>query len=242
VRLRGADEEEANVNGSWSVSGASVVGRDHVVLGRSAQDALGAGERGELAWGVVCDGCGEGARSEVGAGVAAAFLAAEMERRLAGGAPPAEVPEAAVRGLLEVLAALANAIAGACAEQRSRFVREHLLATAIGFCARGAEGVVFACGDGLFAVGDEVVVLDEEGRPSYPAYATLGGASPIVMTRPFRAEPGARVAVATDGFDAALVPEAFGRRGHALRRWMNVRARAGSFRDDASIVTAERLA
>lgn len=226
----------------WIVSGASVVGRDHVVLGRSAQDALAAGARGELAWGVVCDGCGEGARSEVGAGLAAAIVGAELARRLAGGAPPAEVPEAAVRALLGALGAVAAAVGGDDREAVGRFVREHLLATIVGFCARGEDVVVFACGDGAYAVDGEVTVIDEEGRPSYPAYALLDGGAPRVATRAVRARGGARVAVATDGFDVALVPEAFGRGAHALKRWMNVRARGGAFRDDATIVTAERAA
>ena len=95
----------------WIVRGASVVGRDHAVLGRSAQDALARGASGELAWGVVCDGCGEGPRSEVGAGLAAAFLAAEIERKMRSGAPPAEVPEAALGALVELFGRVTAAVA-----------------------------------------------------------------------------------------------------------------------------------
>ncbi len=231
-----------NATSGWIVSGASVVGRDHVVLGRSAQDALAAGATGDAAWGVVCDGCGEGAQSEVGAGLAAAFLGAELERRIGSGAPPAEVPEPAIRALVALLADVTSAVAAGDRGRAERFVRDHLLATVVGFCARGDDGVVFACGDGAFTIDGAVTVIDEDGRPSYPAYAVLSAAAAPFVVRAFSVRPGARIAVATDGFDPALVPDAFGRPRHALRRWMNLMARAGHFRDDATIVTAERAA
>lgn len=121
---------------------------------------------------------------------------------------------------------MATAVGGADRAAVERFVREHLLATIVGLCARGDDAALSACGDGAWSVGGEVTVIDEDGRPSYPAYALLAGGAPRVTTRAVCTTPGARVAVATDGFDVALVPEAFGRGAHALRRWMNVRRAA----------------
>lgn len=226
---------------TWSVSAAGVLGRDHAAFRRGAQDAHASGDVGDgTAYGVVCDGCGEGERSEVGAGLAAAYLGAELARQLRGDAALDAIVARAVAGLVELLATITAAVAGADgAAAASGFVRRHLLCTAVGFCVRGDEGVVFRCGDGLAALGDEVSVFDEDNRPSYPAYGVLGAPAPVAVTR-FRADEVARIAVATDGFDAELLPGAFGRRGRELQRWMQVCARGGHFRDDATIVVAER--
>ncbi len=230
---------------AYALACATVLGRDHAALRKNAQDAFAAGEVGaDAAFGVVCDGCGEGKRSEIGAGLAAAVLGAELERGLAGGVPAGELPAMALDRLLQVFAALADAVAsgGGDARRRIDFVCDHLLTTVVGFCVRGREGIAFWCGDGLVALDGEVVVLDEADRPRYPAYAALGAPAARMPHgwRRFDAAAVARIAVATDGFDPELVPSAFGRRGHALKRWMNVCSRGGHFRDDATIVTAER--
>src|SRR5262249_53261247 len=121
------------------------------------------------------------------------------------------------------------------------FVCDHLLATVVGFCVRGDEGVAFWCGDGAVVLGHELVVIEADNRPAYLAYRLLGRDAELCV-RSFSAREVSRVAVATDGFDAALVGDAFGRAPVPLARWMNVCSRAGHFRDDATIVTAERFA
>jgi hypothetical protein len=233
---------------SWIINAGTVLGRDHAALRRSAQDAYASGADAGSAWGVVCDGCGEGARSEVGAGLAAAYLGGEIRRLLGADVPVTEVPARAVAGLIDLYAAIAGAVVtgvhAPCVEEVDRdraatFVREHLLSTAIGFCARDEVGVLFWCGDGIAAVDDELLVIDEDNRPSYPAYALLGGGL-RVATKRFPARDVKRIAVASDGFEPELVAAAFGRRGRALQRWMQCCTRDGHFRDDATIVVAER--
>lgn len=222
----------------WAVVGAGVVGRDHRAVGRGGQDAWVAGERGELAWGVVSDGCGSGARSEVGAALTVAHLGAVLPRLLASDASLDDVPSRAIGELVEALASIRAAVEGD--EAGPEFVHAHLLATVVAFAIRGDAGIVFWQGDGAFLVDDELVVLDEDDRPTYPAYAAVAGphARRPVGWRRFEARAPTRVAVATDGFDTGVLHEVFGRSAVALGRLLNVRAREGHFADDASVVAA----
>lgn len=217
-----------------ALAGASTLGRDHAALRRSSQDAFAYGSRGDVAWGVVSDGCGSGAHSEVGAGLAAALLNAAMERFLITGISILEVPELAVSALVESLEKLGNAMNEA---RKLELLTDHLLATVVGFCVRGDEGAAFWCGDGAVVLGEEILVLEAENAPDYPAYRLLGRTAPVAV-RPFSLGDARRVAVATDGFDCAILTGAFGRASIPLKRWMNVRSRNGHFRDDATIVTA----
>ena len=71
----------------FEIAGGSVSGRSHVLAGKGNQDAYhwSVEERSLVA--VVCDGCGSGAESEVGAALGARLLVAEAARSIAlGGA------------------------------------------------------------------------------------------------------------------------------------------------------------
>ena len=64
----------------FEIAGGSVAGRSHVLAGKGNQDAYhwSVEERSLVA--VVCDGCGSGAESEVGAALGARLLVAEAAR------------------------------------------------------------------------------------------------------------------------------------------------------------------
>jgi hypothetical protein len=220
----------------YTLAGATTLGRDHAALRRNAQDAFALGESGSVAYGIVCDGCGSGGRSEVGAHLSAALLSASFDRLLDEDILLTSIPDVAVSELVAQFAALA----GAMGEngQGARFVTHHLLATTLGFCLRGDEGVLFWCGDGWLVLDGDAVRLEAE-YPDYPAYRLFGRETPV-NTRLFDAGAVERIAVATDGFDEAALADAFGRSPLALQRWMNVQLQNGHFSDDATIVTAER--
>src|SRR5437870_4341808 len=69
--------------GDWQLAGGSVVGRHHRTAGRNNQDAYGCLAEPHCLVAVVCDGCGSGAHSEVGAGLAAPLLAHALARQVA---------------------------------------------------------------------------------------------------------------------------------------------------------------
>lgn len=220
----------------WSAASASVLGRDHAVLRRNRQDAALSGTLGgRAAYGVVADGCGQGAGSEVGAQLSACVAAAAIERELGLGVALAGIDARVVAAVVSALADAAQHVAGRAA--REAFVRERLMATVVAFVVRDEEAVVFASGDGALLVDDELIELDHDNRPGYPAYE-LFGRRVDVFTRRWLGPR--RIAVATDGVDAATLRRVAGLSGHRLSRELVLAQRGGGLADDASVAIACR--
>lgn len=140
---------------------ATAIGRAHKRCGRNGQDACASISTEGVVVVAVADGCSAGTRSEVGAGVGARFVVADVVRRL-GEVSLAELPQLVIADLVDELAHLARALGD---------VEQHLLFTIQCAVVKGDEALVFGVGDGLFAVDGRVVDVDEGPAPDYPAYA-----------------------------------------------------------------------
>ena len=222
--------------------GASVTGRLHLFREANAQDAFALARaasprRGGV--GVVCDGCGAEPRSEIGATLLARALATATGDALAAGERASAIAPHLGAFACETLAAITQAATGGRGVEA--FVREHLLTTALVLIDDGETLAITAWGDGLIALEDEVLVIDEGGVPAYLAYALLDRGAPpppsFACTRPSASVR--RAAIATDGLAPALLAGAFGHRGRGLQRWLNVQARGGTLDDDATVVVRE---
>lgn len=179
---------------------ASVTGARHLRIGRNGQDAAvaWATERGALA--VVCDGCSSGAYSEVGSRLGALLVARAIERVIDGGVCGGDAEGTAGSRPLgdfalgdvaladpatwrairaEVLAGLA-AVVDRVGGDRERVVHDQLLFTIVAAAVRGDEAVVWAVGDGAYAIGDAAHELGpfEGNAPPYLAYGLV---SPEVL-------------------------------------------------------------
>ena len=195
----------------FEIAGGSVSGRSHLLAGKGNQDAYhwSVEERSLVA--VVCDGCGSGAQSEVGAAIGARLVVAEATRAIAlGGAVDSAALWEQVRA--NVLARLSDLVA-AMGGKRSRLVAEMFLFTVVGLAAAADRAVIFAAGDGLFAVGDDVERLGPFSRnePPYLGYGLLeadplGPSSPrILVHRALSTSELDTVLLGTDG--AADLPD-----------------------------------
>lgn len=231
------------------VLGASVQGRDHVLFGRNNQDSFEIVSEVEgRACGVVCDGCGEGKRSEVGSCLSAAYVARWLWQDGEGVGRLIDLPEIVIKRLIGFYRTLYRELYGLPegAPLRAdtvlpRFGFEHLLTTVLGFYIRGDEGIAFAVGDGTLVVGTSVTTLVAEGNaPKYPVYSVLSGAPPQITVLSFSTKDVDRVAVATDGFDPLFLNEAFTRNSSVqLTRWLRVAQKQHrAFSDDATIALA----
>lgn len=217
----------------WSAASASVLGRDHAALRKNRQDAAASGAFGACAFGVVADGCGQGGASEVGACLSVAIAHDVLLRELSSGAPLGGVGRRVVAAIVSALADVVVHLKHA--NVREDFVRAHLLATVVGFAARGKDVEVFAAGDGSFAIDGAVTTLDCDNVPAYPAYE-LVGRRVAVMEKSFAGV--SSVAVATDGVDEQSLLRTFDLRGPKLVRELVLRQRAGALADDGSIAAA----
>ena len=208
------------------------MGTDHVERGCNRQDAAWAACCEGGAFGLVSDGCGEGSASEVGALLSvrtAARVLCELE-------PSVELARAPQLVLAQVTQALGAVLQAVAPRESESFVASYLCATLIGFVVSGSEAVLFACGDGLFLVDDEVEILAADNRPSYPAYGLLGGQVEL-RTRLCTAER--NLAVASDGVDPRFFEDVGRLRGHLLTRHLVLAARRGQLTDDGAIAVAQ---
>lgn len=241
-----------NTNLQIRTAAAAVTGARHLRIARNGQDAVatwtgqvvggsgvgsgaGANRVGAI---VVCDGCGSGASSEVGARLGAQLVIAALASRLAAGARPADPALwVAVRGeVVGVLARLVDAMPG----DREQVVHEHFLFTIVAAAVAGTEVGVWAIGDGAYAIAGtgileaptRVLGPFPDNQPPYLAYDLLDAAAPAHLeTAHARA---GTVLVATDGV-AELGLETFAgeagiarylRHPDALRRQLAILARS----------------
>ncbi|WP_437642527.1 protein phosphatase 2C domain-containing protein [Sorangium sp. So ce854] len=191
---------------AFEVAGGTVTGTDHVAAGRPNQDAYAFRAEGRCLVAVVCDGCGSGARSEVGAAIGARIVTEQVLAALGRGGDVAspETWEEARRGALAPLRAVAAGMGGSLAE----VVSTYFLFTVVGLAISGATACVFSLGDGLIALGDELLRLGPFPRdePPYLAYGLLdrppGGEAPRFTVH--RAFPSSALRSALLGTDGAV--------------------------------------
>src|SRR3954471_9886720 len=106
---------------------AVVTGARHLRAARNGQDAAASwvGEAGGAI--VVCDGCGAGASSEVGARLGAQLVIGAIAARLARGERPSELWDGVRAQVLGALGALVDALPG----DRAQAIHDHLLFTIV---------------------------------------------------------------------------------------------------------------
>lgn len=188
------------MTGRFDVAGGAVIGKHHTLAGRGGQDAFAfyEGEAGLAA--VVCDGCSSGGDNEVGAKLGAKLLVKALYRTMSAGRSPwddtlwKEVWE-------ETLSTIEKVTRGMDDQE----IAEMFLFTVVGVAVGERDACLFAAGDGVVAVGEEVIELGpfEGNAPPYPAYALLRGsardASLLTFRRELRADELTTALVGTDG-------------------------------------------
>jgi len=185
----------------FEIAGGTATGRSHALVGKPNQDAYAWFASGDVLAAVVCDGCGSGAHSEVGARLGARIVTARLAARLAEGASPDSpaLLDGVRTDLLTALAGLASAMGGRLAE----VVSEHFLFTVVGLAVAGERGCVFAAGDGIVALHGEVIQLGPfpGNEPPYLGYGLLGNADApaLSMIRAFGVREVHSVLLGTDG-------------------------------------------
>jgi hypothetical protein len=223
-----------------TIRAGQIIGRDHMARQVNSQDSYTVLQTERFAAAIVCDGCGEGRRSEVGAALASEFLAELALALLNEGQPISALPDLLYGGALGFLRGLLKL---ARPSHPVRFIHDHLLFTVLGIITDGEAGVIFAAGDGLIAIDEQVTRRDENNRPSYLAYHLLEGCDIPMGFDVVSLPPGwTRAAIASDGFEPELLPQVWGvTHGRGLQRklnaWSNLERR---FRDDATLITLER--
>jgi len=185
----------------FEIAAGSVVGRVHVQASKPNQDAFARRSSPAGLVGVVCDGCGSGSRSEIGASLGARLI---VEAAMSAVEEGADVTEAATweRVRARTLGALSQLLRAMSSERaRSATITEHLLFTALGLVITGEKAVVFGVGDGIFAVNGDVVRLGPfpGNAPPYLAYGIEREGPRFTIHRALAAEDVSSILIGTDG-------------------------------------------
>ncbi len=179
-----------------STAAASVMGARHVRTGRNGQDAAAVWAGADRGIAVVCDGCGSGRYSEVGARLGAQLVVRLVREALdPRDVRPRDVWPIVRTRLVAELERLADMLPG----PREQVVHDHLLFTIVAAAWCRDEVAVWALGDGGYALGDRVIVLGPfaDNQPPYVGYDLLGAPAPSHLE--VAAATCGGVAVATDG-------------------------------------------
>lgn len=187
-----------DTNSQIRVTGAAVTGARHLRTARNGQDAAAAWACEGFGAVVVCDGCGSGGSSEVGARLGAQLVIAALVRRLEAGGSPADPAlwEGMRTDVVARLAELAAAMGGELAQR----IHEHFLFTVVAAAVAGDAAAVWMIGDGAYAIGTRTRELGPyaDNEPPYLAYDLLGMPQ-VAQFEPIAAAGGGTIMVATDG-------------------------------------------
>lgn len=154
----------------FELAAGSVAGRDHRLEGRNNQDAAHMLQLPQATVAVVCDGCGSGRHSEVGAALGSRLIVqAIVENDLDKLNEPA-FWEAIREHVLRDLDALARRMGG----PRPAILEEFFLFTVVGAVMVPAGAAFFSLGDGLIVVNGERIPLGPfpNNAPPYLGYGT----------------------------------------------------------------------
>lgn len=170
----------------------TIVGRNHlavgkVLIGKNNQDATAIFRRRALRpdatsrtdWfvGVICDGCGSGDHSELGAQLGARLMARSFLEQIIHDYRPSH-PRFMEFTRLEIQSQL-HAMAMAVGGNLKQFVEDALLFSTIGVIYMDGYYWVFSLGDGILVANGQIVAPKyENNAPPYLMYSITGSSLP----------------------------------------------------------------
>jgi hypothetical protein len=233
----------------FRVSTGSIIGKDHTLRQANCQDKVALTEitvGGDYYLiGVVCDGCGSGRHSEVGAGLLSAFLVQEATRQLTKGVSLEWLPDLLYKASLRYLRRVLYGLRPVDSPRMEQMLADYLLTTVLGFVMNSQKGIIFTAGDGLCVVNKHVIPLDQQNQPRYLAYDLLREADVAAgfEVREFKVSALERLAIWTDGLDPVLLPETWGHdQPRSLQRRLNLLSKKGRLHDDTTGIVVEMVA
>jgi len=192
------------------VSGGSVPGTDHTKPGKPGwvnnHDSFGWSQlSNDCLVAVVCDGCGSGAHSEVGA-----KLATQISLDLLSDATNRYMIETALKESsqtinLERVKTLLTSQIGVLAHSMGRsfsmIINDYFLFTMVGCIVTPVKTFLFSVGDGVFVLNGEVVRLGPfpDNAPPYISYNLLGRKVDIDVNRTIATSDLQSLIIGSDG-------------------------------------------
>lgn len=164
----------------FEMAGGSITGRNHSVVNKNNQDAYFSISNDRWAIAVVCDGCGSGRDSEVGAKIGVRMVVEEISRELEiqqqiQSELNKEFWQKLKLTLLIKLQGIAKLLGGNSSESLTKIIDRYLLFTIVGVVITPTETITFSIGDGVVFVNGEVSYMGKfaDNAPPYLAYGLV---------------------------------------------------------------------
>lgn len=169
--------ETSNLAIQFQCATGSIIGRNHLLVGKNNQDAYRVMLREQFIVAIVCDGCSAGMHSEVGAKIGVRMISEEVADLLDGGSAISlpEFWEQLKHNLFQKLkdfVAISNGDADLSKSTTMEFVNDYLLFTSVVALITSSETVTFSIGDGAIAINGKFAEIPPyaDNAPPYLAY------------------------------------------------------------------------
>lgn len=234
------------MNTNCEIAAASVIGREHRRTDRPCQDAFAIRRGARAVVAVVCDGCGSGAHSELGARLGANLLASALLARLERGDRVAE--RATWRGACDEVVARLGELVPVLGDDARAAIARHLLFTVLAAAITADGAAILAIGDGVIVVDGVARVLEaDDNAPAYLGYELIGAPVALDVTAVAAASS---IVLASDGARPLLAElveldrdDRLFANPDALRRRLAIAGREpGLLGDDTTVVALRRRA
>lgn len=164
----------------FSLSSGSVPGTDHIKPGQPGwtnnHDASASFSGDDFIVSVVCDGCGSGEHSEVGANIGAKLIVKLIVDAIPYLVLKTEIDENFWERIKVQVVGQLSVMAYAMGSSLTKIVNDYFLFTFVGVLILPQRSYVFSLGDGMYAVNGRVEILGPfpDNSPPYLMYNLTG--------------------------------------------------------------------
>lgn len=154
----------------FQLATGTIIGREHQRLGKNNQDAFHTLTHEDYAIAVVCDGCGSGLHSEVGATIGAKLIVETIAQKLKDGLDQPYFWDNLRLELLSQIKTIVNILTQE--KNITEFIYNYCLFTLVGVIITPLKTVIFAIGDGIILVNNQLTEIEKfaNNAPPYLAY------------------------------------------------------------------------
>lgn len=193
----------------FQIATGSVIGREHQRLGKNNQDGHYFLSNENYTIALVCDGCGSGLHSEVGAKIGAKLIVETIAQHLKNGLENPNFWKDLCLELLSKIEVFVNILS--TETDRKELIYNYFLFTIIGVIITPQKTVIFASGDGVIFINGKQILIEkfENNAPPYFAYGLLNypELSQFKIYQEIDTKDVKSILIGTDGLDDLILAE-----------------------------------
>ena len=228
----------------FRVASGSIIGSVHQKMCYNNQDHYIVEQNDACIIGLVADGCGSGANSEVGSKLTLRFIVDYVLNNLEENKDWKDNLED------RIISFLKDMLGNLKIREREDFITNHFMFTILGFIIHKGELTLFHAGDGTYGLNSKLNIIDQKNRPKYIAYGIDDSNVAYLNFKTFPLSEISNFLIATDGIDDLLekgigldhlLDEKFFANEVKLNSYLHSQMLEGVLRDDTTVVVLKRF-